>query len=363
MPRTPPPVLLDALSAQHGVITRSQMHGLGCSDRTIATLTRHGHLVRIHAGAYAGSDTWRSASHRTRHCMTLLAIQLACSDAVGFPSTAATVWGLPVATTPPRPLVIRPPGRPVLAAADVTRLNLPLADHTLRAGLAVTTLTRTVVDIAAQVPLAEALMTVDAALRQGTPLVDLQQQLETCQRIQGWARASAALAAGDPASESPLESLSRGRAIERGMPVPLANVVIRYPDGWVRVDELWAELGVIGECDGKVKYADPATASDAIWKEKRRHERLQDLGFEIARWGMAEVAGDGAAMEARFRSAASRQRAVGFTWPAGVTAEVPTLPGVRTPPHVVEDVKRMRSRAVPIWCAALSEGFPAVWTP
>jgi hypothetical protein len=363
MPRTPPPVLLDALRSQHGVITRPQLHALGCSDRAIATLTRRGYLVRLHAGAYADADTWRAASPQTHHCMTLLAIQLACSDAVGFSTTAATVWGLPVAEIPPRPHVIRQPECSTLACALVTRAPLPPTDRTTCAGLAVTTITRTVVDVAATTPLAEALMTVDAALRRGTPLTALLEQLGTRQRIQGYARAAAALAAGDPASESPLESLSRGRAIERAMPVPLANVVIRYPGGWVRVDELWAELGVIGECDGKVKYSDPATASDALWKEKRRHERLQDLGFEIARWGMAEVSRDGAAMEARFLRAASRQRAVGFVWPPGVTAEIPALPGVKPPRHVVEEVQRLRSLGVPIWCAALNEGLPAVWTP
>ncbi len=363
MPQTPPAALVDALTSQHGVITRPQLHALGCGDRTIATLTRHGHLTRLHAGAYADTQAWRAASTQTRHCMTLLAIQHVCSDIVGFAATAATVWGLPVETIPARPLVIRQPGRPVLVAADVTRSNLPAADRTTYAGLAVTTLTRTAIDIAAQTPLAEALITVDAVLRRGTPLADLQQQLGTRRRIQGWSRAAVAIAAGDPAAESPLESLSRGRVIERGMPLPLANVVIRFRDGWVRVDELWAELGVIGECDGKMKYADPATASDAVWREKRRHERLQDLGFEVARWGMAEVARDGAAMEARFRRAAARQRTLGFTWPSGVTAEVPALQQAQTPPHVVAEVERLQSLGIPITCASDSVGSPALWRP
>ena len=92
------------------------------------------------------------------------------------------------------------------------------------------------------------------------------------------------------------------------MPVPLCNVVIECEGRRARVDHLWPELGVVGECDGKLKYESPNDVGEVIWQEKRRHEWLQDLGLEVARWGYTEVAGDGALMEARYLRAVQRQQ-------------------------------------------------------
>jgi hypothetical protein len=207
-----------------------------------------------------------------------------------------------------------------------------------------------VIEVASSSGLADSLITVDAALRRGVQLGVLRSMAMTRPVQLGRARAMGALEWGDPGSESWLESLSRGRMIERGMPVPLCNVVLRRGRRSARVDDLWPELGVVGECDGKAKYGKGSggeTPSGVIWREKRRHEWIEEIGFEVARWGTAEVADDGAAMEARFRRAVALQRGAGFTWPTGVTAELPILDGVTHPPRVVAEVARLQGLGYP----------------
>jgi hypothetical protein len=39
--------------------------------------------------------------------------------------------------------------------------------------------------------------------------------------------------------------------------------------------------GVVGECDGRLKYAD----RDVLWAEKRREDRIRALGLRVIRWG------------------------------------------------------------------------------
>ncbi len=275
--------------------------------------------MRLHAGAYADGAVWEKADGQQRLLLRALATQFAAPDAVAYETTAATIWGLPVRNIPERLTFARELGMPGMAHAKTRRLHVPIEEITDRRGLTTTTLVRTTVDVAASEPLPDALITVDAALRRGVRPVDLEEQWQKRGEFSGSARSRSALAAGDPSAETPLESLSRGRMIERHMPIPRCNVVIRFGNQWVRVDCLWEAFGVVGECDGKVKYAD--LGRDVIWKEKRRHEWLEDLGFELARWGYPEVADDGEIMERRFWRAAHRQQQVGWQLRPGVVIE------------------------------------------
>src|SRR5436190_23311094 len=80
----------------------------------------------------------------------------------------------------------------------------------------------------------------------------------------------------DARVETPGESVSRFMFVEEGVEMPELQVWIDMPDGGpsARVDFLWRKRGVIGEFDGKIKYDDPPEA----WPEKKRHERLENLG-------------------------------------------------------------------------------------
>lgn len=283
--------------------------------------------------------------------MRLAAVQLAAPDAVAREATAATAWDLLVRRVPDRPMVWRAPALGSTAGAVVKRSQARPVDAQLHNGLWVPSKAAAVVEVASSADLADSLITVDAGLRRGLRLDHLQSLAVARPVHLGRLRAMSALQWGDPGSESWLESLSRGRMIERRMPIPLCNVVLRRDRRTARVDDLWPELGVVGESDGKGKYGknvEGAAPGEVIWREKRRHEWIEEIGFEVARWGTAEVADDGAAMEARFRRAVALQRGAGFTWPAGVIAELRLLNGVTMPPRVIAEVVRLQGLGYPL---------------
>jgi len=51
---------------------------------------------------------------------------------------------------------------------------------------------------------------------------------------------------------------------------------------------LWADVRTIGECDGAVRYVEPAV----LYREKLRQEALEEAGWYVVRWGCAELVDD-----------------------------------------------------------------------
>lgn len=105
----------------------------------------------------------------------------------------------------------------------------------------------------------------------------------------GWPGVRIARSAAEhahPGAETPLESLSRGHVIEHGLPVPEVNVPVLGDDGrtyWA--DLLWRQFRVIGEADGRLKYAAP----DALYAEKLREDALRRAGRIVVRWTWDEI--------------------------------------------------------------------------
>ena len=118
---------------------------------------------------------------------------------------------------------------------------------------------------------ADALITVDAALRRGVTREQLDAQVERLVGVRA-RRAAAAVDAGDPASESSIGvpvTWSRHRTRPADAAV---NIVIRRGGRRARVDELWVGPGVVGVCDGRLKYRKETGSPDALWLEKQRQD-------------------------------------------------------------------------------------------
>ena len=98
----------------------------------------------------------------------------------------------------------------------------------------------------------------------------------------------------DVRSESVGESFSRVRFWRWGVPAPILQLEVRDPNGGLvgRCD-LGSPFGTIGEFDGRVKYGlllkPGQTAEDVLLAEKRREERLRELGWQVVRWGWANL--------------------------------------------------------------------------
>ena len=165
----------------------------------------------------------------------------------------------------------------------VHRAGLPPADVVD----GITSVSRTVLDLARRRGAGMALSVADTALRTGaTTPADLAATLAACGGWHGVVQARAVVGLADGRSESVLESVSRWELSVGGVPAPDLQVVIGDEHGPVgRVDFHWGEAKVVGEADGLGKYTDP----QVLRAEKVRQERLESLGLTVVRWGWRDV--------------------------------------------------------------------------
>lgn len=247
---------------------------------------RAGLLVRVVEGVYTDSVTWRGLTPVARHLLTIRAIapQLRQGSVLSHRS-AALVHGWPLITLPPDRVHVRDP------AATKTEHRAHLVRHPAAAdsvpapqsfaGVAVTSVVQTALDLTTTLDPAVAAVAIDHAVRRREMSVAEFTAVLPSGRRRGAARARMIVASLDPAHESAGESYTSIRMVELGLPTPRVQHVFRHADGTSdRVDFWLPELGVVVEFDGKQKYADPALLDgrepgDVVWREKIREDRLR----------------------------------------------------------------------------------------
>lgn len=254
-----------------------------------------GELDRVRRGVYAPH---RDLDQRSRHLRLLAStLPLLGVGSVVSHASAAVLHGLPVRPDLlDRIWVTRPGGGhgrrgPVV---QLRRCTLEAVDVTVLDGVPVTTLARTASDLARLLPYEWGVIGCDAALASGCSLADL---IDAALRVQGWPGGRRALSAAkfaDGASGSPAESLSRVQLQRAGIPAPTTQFPV-FLDGRLvaTTDFGWEDIGLVGECDGKVKYGERLRpgerAEDAVMREKRREDRIREAGYWIVRWGWQEA--------------------------------------------------------------------------
>jgi hypothetical protein len=154
----------------------------------------------------------------------------------------------------------------------------------------VTSLARTVLDVARTWPMTQAVAAGDRALTLGLTSAELDAGLVSMARWPGVRAARRVVEFLDVRSESVGESFSRVRLMEEGLPAPEPQGEIFGPNGQfiARVDFYWKEHQTVGEFDGKIKYGrllkPGQRIEDVIFDEKLREDALRDLGLQVVRW-------------------------------------------------------------------------------
>jgi hypothetical protein len=189
---------------------------LGLQKYDVERLLRNGHLQRAHTYYVSGRLDPRLAC--------IACAQAAHPRSVISHFTAAELSGLRVWTSAERPdavwLSCEPGRRRNLKRADIVlrRAGLTEADLQLHRGLWLTSNARTTVDVARQLPLREAVVTVDHALARSVSPEELEAVLQRQARWPGVQHARQAVALWDPRAESALESFARVVFAEAGLP-------------------------------------------------------------------------------------------------------------------------------------------------
>ena len=319
------------LTARGGGASGQELLEHGLSRTDIARLVRQGHLLRVGRGRFQlpvarDLDFWEQC--RREHLHRAAA---AAGDGVLGLRSAALAWQLPVSAIPRLPEIIRHPKAARLAATRTVRTPLAPRDVVSRGTIRLTTVERTAVDVALDLPIPAALVTVDAALRRGASREVMLALLDTRGSARGCRRARQTLVWADPHSESPLESQGRGELLLRGVPRPECNVSLILDGTEARVDDWWDHLGIAAEGDGRMKYALTGSRKDALWHEKLRQEWLESqLGVLVLRFTDSERRQRPQAMAERWRRLALRREQQPWTPPGGLVV-VQRVPGQGTP--------------------------------
>lgn len=285
------------------------MRADGFSDDEVRRRLRAGDLTAVRRGTYVAGAPPEGAA--ARHAIAAVAAMDHLADGA-FCShvTAAVLHGLPVwRIRADRVHVTRARRTGGRSGTRVHVHTAPLAldDFSMVAGMPVTSLARTVVDLARTVPFEEAVAVADAALHTG--LVTADELTDTVARAGRWRGAPAArraIAFADGRSESVGESRSRVAILRAGLPVPVLQWEVIGRDGrWLgRTDFGWPKLRTVGEFDGEIKYGrllrPGQTAGEVIFEEKRREDAIRDQDLGVVRWIWADLAD--------FRATAGRLR-------------------------------------------------------
>jgi hypothetical protein len=278
---------------------RARLRAEGYSDHELRRMLRAGELSVLRPGAYltgAGPDD-RSAQHLL---LVHAALAFLAADAVVSHASAAVVHGLPVWGLPLDVVHVtrtrRRSGGRRGSRVHVHSAPLEPDEIVVVGGVAVTSVARTLVDLARQVPFEQAVVTVDGALYRhlvDRPTLDV--ALDRRPRWPGLPAARRALAFADARSPNPGESRSRVAIARAGLPAPVLQWVVRTASGRFvgQVDFGWPELRTVGEFDGRVKYGRELRAGqdpvEVLYQEKRREDELRAEDLGMVRWGWVDL--------------------------------------------------------------------------
>ncbi len=278
-----------------GILTRAELAAAGVTDATIRSMVRRGQLTILTRGVYAPGIQLAKlgdSDRAERRLQVASALALLGPSSVASHQEAAAIHQLALLGQLPRRITVSRPlgvaasrsGRPWVSLHN---LALPGGHVTVVGQVPVTTVARTVVDIARVTSFRSGVVTADSALHQGRTTEDeLIAVVAACSRWPGVDRAREVVEFSDGRSESPLESISRVAFREGGLPPPDLQVSVRGGDGLIyRVDFLWRRYRTVGEADGALKYQKLGRVQSQLLRDRA----LRDAGFEVVHFSWKEI--------------------------------------------------------------------------
>lgn len=297
---TPDTRLAELAVRQHNVVTINELRALNLKDGAIEYRLRVGRLHRQHQGVYSVGTP----------ALTLQGRFLAAVRAIGDGATlshraAAAYWSL------------RPLGHDEQGEIDVSvtrslrqregiRLHVVRfdpGDATRRDGILVTTVARTLVDLAGVLPPQELRRAVNEALVQRRVTIAMLRRYIDAARGRRAARALRTLLARAAPTRSELEDRMLAFLHRHGVPRPITNVT---PPGIAfEVDFFFPDLELVIETDGGQYHENPlAKQADA-----EKQAILEAAGLRVLRVRWDQIHGTGEELTARrIRRAVTEQQ-------------------------------------------------------
>lgn len=279
------------------------LHGLTPNELT--RRVKAGTLVRVRHGVYVDGLAWQHLKPWEQYRLRIQAAAETLEKPTVFARrSAASVWGIATVGLhqPVQALTFRNDGG--RSRAGVSRhFAAPAGLNVVRReGVLVTDRIRTVVDLAASIPFAEAVVPMDHVLQpdhaRRLPALtkeELKAGIGSDYSAAAGRRIRAVIRFADPASGSAGESLSRALIHLAGFEAPVLQQEIYDAAGLVGYTDFhWKESRVVGEFDGEEKYLKPEylsgrTPSQIVVAEKNRENRIRATGMDVVRWDWTDL--------------------------------------------------------------------------
>ncbi|MEV7606520.1 hypothetical protein AB0N65_13870 [Paenarthrobacter sp. NPDC089322] len=269
---------------------------IGENSRKLSEAARAGKLVRIRHGVYVDAQRWAALEQWNRYSLKIeAAAETFLSATVFSHHSAASIHGIPtiLGRQPIHALTSYSGGGRSRAGVKRHFVAAPLVQPQEVNGFLVTDPIRTVLDIAASVPFAEAVVPVDFLLssernRKSVERDALLNAIDHRYSKAARMRMAAVVQFGVTNSGSPGESYCRGLMHVAGFAAPVLQYGIRTKSGTVYSDYYWEDVRLVGEFDGREKYMKPEylkgrTASQVVIDEKNRENAIRATGRGVVR--------------------------------------------------------------------------------
>jgi predicted transcriptional regulator of viral defense system len=277
-----PQALALVAARQLALFTTSQAIDAGFTEWAIRRNLRTGAWVRVRHGVLAvgGSPaTWEQS--------VLAAVMATGPHAVASHDTAAELWNLPelgartLEVTTDRPSWGRQPG--VRSHRTITFLG---EEHTVRHGIPVTTVARTIVDVSARYSVVQLGEAVDEAMRKGRLRLDALRRCVTevspapGRRMSRVHHVLRKRLPGYEPGESDLEMRVLRAVVGAGLPEPVQQYRVALAGRRCRIDLAYPELALAIEVDGWEHHR-TRTAFDS---DRARENDLVAAGWRVLRF-------------------------------------------------------------------------------
>jgi len=286
------------------LVSLEQLQGLGLSRSTVQKRVEIGALHRVYHGVFAAGH---SNMNLTRRWMA--AVLTGGPDAVLSHRSAAALWGI---RDDDRPLVdVTAPNRRgrIPRGIDAHRDgSLQPVDRTTLHGIPCTGVERTLLDLAAVVPIWELRKAISEA--EVLRLFDHRRMRSLIKRSRGRrgvARLRMVMDEIRPETKRTRSEMEREflRLCERAnLPRPEVNVSLRVSGRTQKPDFLWRDVGLILEADSRT-YHD---TDSAFQVDRRREQRFQLAGWSVSHCTWEQIFQEPAALTRTVRGLLENRR-------------------------------------------------------
>ncbi|BDZ53633.1 hypothetical protein GCM10025870_07060 [Agromyces marinus] len=283
-----------------GFVLSSQVRSVGRLS-TLEEQRRCDELLRLRRGVYVDRERYEGAGPLRRYRDRAIAVALQRRSPVFAGFTAAVLHGLPSVGRLPGEIFLLaggPSGRRRNGVVEIARTG---AERLVEIDdWAAVDVVDAVIDVAKRMPLLTALVMADAALHaprfgEKPPRCtsdDLRAAYQARMPFPASSAVRAVIERAVPDADTPIETLSRLRFEELGVPAPLRQFAVPLPrlGRVVHLDFAWPELGVWGEADGAEKYGSGPEAARVVRAEKLREDEIRaETGWRCARWSWRDA--------------------------------------------------------------------------